>query len=317
MRPESLSIGSTPLRRRRPENHAACLDHAWGAGADIARPERTRARGTDGALHRSKADEPRAFAGTRPAALFEANRRWIQQVAEITCRRNSIWGDDAEDFAALAAMKVVEDDYAVLRQFRGRSTLRTYLATVVVRRFHEWQRERWGRWRHSARAEQLGQAAKSLEALVYRDGYALRQAVEVLRSRGDLEASDGEAARLFAQIPVRTPHHRRAAQAPLDGIACVGETDGAVLDAEREARRRRVIEVLSGALARLDPEDQVLVRGRFGEGRSVADIARTLRCDQAPLYRRSERLCREMRAFMQGEGVTREDVRECLGLEER
>src|SRR5688572_5815354 len=119
MRPESLSAGSTPLRRRRPENPAggaACVDRAWGAGTDVARREWTRARRLSAAAERT---EPAAPADARPAAVFEANRRWIQQVAEITCRRNSVWGDDAEDFAALAAMKVVEDDFAVLRQFQG------------------------------------------------------------------------------------------------------------------------------------------------------------------------------------------------------
>lgn len=252
---------------------------------------------------------------TDPSAVFEAHRLWIQKVAEITCRRNSVWGDDAEDFAAIAVMKVIENDFAVLRQYQEKAELKTYLATVVVRRFYEWTRERWGRWRHSARAEQLGETAKHLEALVYRDGHSLREAVEVLRSRGKLAESDVEVARLFAQIPPRTPHHGKAEQAPLDGIASGSQADGPVLDAEREERCRGVMDVMFRALSRLEPEDQVLVRGRYGEGRSVADLARALRCDQMPLYRRSDRLRNEIRSFMESAGVRAEDVRECLGLE--
>lgn len=249
-------------------------------------------------------------------ALFEAHRMWIQKVAEITCRRNSVWGDDAEDFAAVAAMKVIENDYAVLRQFQGKAELRTYLATVVVRRFYEWTRGRWGRWRHSTRAEQLGETAKHLEALVYRDGYTLREAIEVLRSRGTVAESDAELRRLFARLPLRTPH-RASAHHPLpDGIVSGDEADGPVLDAEREERCKGVMEVLFRALARLEPKDQILVRGRYGEGRSVADVARVLRCEQMPLYRRSERLRNEIRAFMEASGVRGEDVRECLELEE-
>ena len=309
MRPERSSTQAAPLRRRRTELHpgaAASLDRGWGTGADTARRGRRGTRTADPAPSRGMGD------GREPLAVFEAHRAWIQKVAEITCRRNSVWGDDAEDFAALAAMKVVEDDFAVLRQFQGRSSLRTYLATVVVRRFCEWTRERWGRWRHSARAEQLGQTAKHLEALVYRDGHTLREAVEVLRSRGTLAESDGEAARLFAQLPVRGPHPGKAGRALPDGLAASGAADAAVLDAEREQRRARVIELLAAAVSRLPPEDQVLVRGRFGEGRSVAEIARALRCDQAPLYRRSERLCGELRAYMEAAGVTVDEVRDCL-----
>jgi RNA polymerase sigma factor (sigma-70 family) len=296
MRSERSSIQTAPLRRWRHEHTPA---------GPAQRDERERPR------------TPRAPAAEGdPAALFAAHHAWIEKVAGITCRRNGVWGDDAEEFAALAAMKVVEDDFAVLRRFQGRSTLRTYLATVVVRRFCEWRRERWGRWRHSARAEQLGQTAKDLEALVHRDGYTLHQAIEVLRARGTLPGSDGEAARLFARLPPRTPHHGRAARAPSDGLASPGAADAPVLDAEREGRLGRVLEVLVAAMAHLPPEDQVLVRGRFGEGRSVADIARALRCEQAPLYRRSERLRGEIRRAMEAAGVSAGDVRECLALGE-
>jgi RNA polymerase sigma factor (sigma-70 family) len=253
---------------------------------------------------------------TDPRALFEAHRLWIQKVAEITCRRNSVWGDDAEDFAAVAAIKVIENDYAALRQFEGKAQLRTYLATIIVRRFYEWTRERWGRWRHSSRAEQLGETAKHLEALVYRDGYSFREAIEVLRSRGTLAESDAELGRMFALLPVRTPHHARTESARLDGIVSAHETDGPILNAERDERCRGVMEVLFRALSRLEPDDQILVRGRYGEGRSVADVARVLRCEQMPLYRRSERLRGEIRTFMEASGVRGEDVRECLGLEE-
>jgi RNA polymerase sigma factor (sigma-70 family) len=248
--------------------------------------------------------------------LFESHRPWIQKVAEITCRRNSVWGDDAEDFAALAMMKVVENDYAVLRQFQGKAEMKTYLATVVVRRFYEWTRERWGRWRPSVRTEQLGPTARHLEALVYRDGYSFREAIEVLRSRGEITESDGELARVFAQIPARSLHHGKAAQAPTDDLPFDGTADEPMLEAEREERCQGVMEVLFRALSRLEPEDQILVRGRFGEGRSVADLARTMRVEQAPLYRRSDRLRKEIRTFMEGSGVRLDEVRDCLGLDE-
>lgn len=252
-----------------------------------------------------------------PSAVLVAHRRWIEKVAEITCRRNSVWGDDAEDFASLAKMKVMENDYAVLRKFQGKSDVKTYLAAVVVRRFHEYARERWGRWRHSARAEQLGQPAKDLEALVYRDGYTLDQAVELLRTSGKTDAPPAELARLFAQLPQRLPHRESAGPVPLESIPARESADERVAKGEAEARCRKVMEALFRAIARLDPDDQVLVRGRFGEGRSVADLARALGREQAPLYRRSERLCDEVRRYMEEAGVRREDVLDCLALHDR
>lgn len=254
---------------------------------------------------------------TDPGAVLVAYREWIAKVAGITCRRNSVWGDDAEDFASLAVMKVMEDDYAVLRKFRGECDMKTYLATVVVRRFHEYARERWGRWRHSARAEQLGEPAKSLEMLVYRDGYTLAEAVELLRTSGRATLAPAELARLFAQLPRREPRPASAGAAPLESLATPAEAEGHAWFAEASARCRKVMDALFQALGRLEPDDRVLVRGRFGEGRSVADIARMLGVEQAPLYRKSERLRGQLRRLLEEAGVGQEDVAACLSLEER
>ncbi|HEX8361912.1 MAG TPA: sigma-70 family RNA polymerase sigma factor [Longimicrobium sp.] len=251
-----------------------------------------------------------------PGTTLVAYREWIEKVAGITCRRNSVWGDDADDFASLALMKVMENDYAVLRKFRGDCDIKTYLATVVVRRFHEYTRERWGRWRHSARAQQLGEPARTLEALVHRDGYTLREAVEFLHTTGRSTLPVAELTRLFAQLPAREPRPGSAGAEPLESLAAPGEADYRALAADARERCRSVMNALFRALDGLEPDDKVLVRGRFGEGRSVADLARMLGTEQAPLYRKSERLRDQLRRSMEEAGVRKEDVLECLTLDE-
>jgi RNA polymerase sigma factor for flagellar operon FliA len=255
--------------------------------------------------------------GTDPGTTLVTYREWIAKVAGITCRRNSVWGDDAEDFASLALMKVMEDDYAVLRKFRGECDIKTYLATVVVRHFHEYARQQWGRWRHSARAEQLGEPAKTLEAMVHRDGCTLREAIEILHTSGRSTLPSAELTRIFAQLPRREPRPASAGAAPLESLSGASEADASAARAEASTRCRAVMEALSRALGGLAPDDRVLVRGRFGEGRSVADIARMLGTEQAPLYRRSDRLRAQLRRHLEEAGVRREDVAECLSLEER
>src|SRR5688500_13959953 len=113
-----------------------------------------------------------------PAPVFLDYVDWINRVADITCRQHGVWDADAEDVASWMRMKVIEDDYAIILNHRGDSTLKTYLASVVNRQFHEYGRQRWGRWRVSAAAERLGPPAPELETLVHRDGYTLEQAGE-------------------------------------------------------------------------------------------------------------------------------------------
>jgi RNA polymerase sigma factor (sigma-70 family) len=252
-----------------------------------------------------------------PESLFLAHLEWIEKVATSVCRRNSVWGDDAEDFASLAKMKLIEHDYAAFREFRGEAELTTYLTVVVVRLFHEYGRERWGRWRCSAAAERSGQLAKDLETLVYRDGFRLEEAGEKLRTAGKTTASDAELARILAQLKVRPPlRPERADPDLLDRAPADEPADGRVLASEAAARRRAILAALNGALDRLEPEERIIVRMHFADGRKVADVERALGLEPKALYRPIERLRKLLRRYLEEAGVSAADVRELLEGEE-
>lgn len=242
--------------------------------------------------------------------LFLEHLPWIRRVARIACSKHSMWDEEAEDFTSWITLKLMEDDYAAIRRFRGEADLKTYLAVVVTRQFHEYRRERRGRWRPSAAAERMGQLAKDLEALVYREGYTLDQAGRKLRSAGRTEQSDAELARLLARIP----QHRRprpmevSADSVLDGVQGTSHADKELAAAEAEALRDKVMDALHRVRSRLDGESQEIVRMHFAEGRSLADVARALGLAQKPLYRRVEKLRRWLRAELLAEGVQDTDV---------
>jgi RNA polymerase sigma factor (sigma-70 family) len=88
--------------------------------------------------------------------------------------------------------------------------------------------------------------------------------------------------------------------------------DERVTGAERQAQRNQVTDVLDRAMARLSAEDQVIVRMRFVDGRTLADVARALKIEQKPLYRRVNRLRERLRAAMEADGVHDEDVQELI-----
>lgn len=252
-----------------------------------------------------------------PSAVLVHHLPWIERVAAMVCRKHGMSGADAEDFVSLARMKVMEGDYAVLRKFRGECEMNTYLATVVVQRFHEWVRERHGRWRPSTAAQRLGPPAPELEALVYRAGCTLSEAAERLRSAGRTQASDVELARMLAMLPVRSP--LRAEDAGDGALATQATTlraDERVRTAEHDAEREALFAALDRALAGLDPEDALIVRLHFADGRKVADIARGLGLNQRMLYSRVPRLRDQLRAALEEMGVSARDLRALLAGDE-
>jgi RNA polymerase sigma factor (sigma-70 family) len=208
----------------------------------------------------------------------------------------------------------VEDDYAAVRRFRGESEIKTYLASVVVRHFINFDREQRGRWRPSAAAERLGAPAVDLETLVRRDGYTLQQAGEKLRTAGRTTLSDAQLARLLGQLPERAPL-RPEVQEPatgLDGAPGASRADEWVTEAETDSRRAEMLGALGTAMEQLDLEEQLIVQLHFAEGYTLADVARALRLEQKPLYRRVERLRVRLRALLESAGLGGDDVRGLL-----
>jgi RNA polymerase sigma factor for flagellar operon FliA len=252
-----------------------------------------------------------------PEALFLEHVGWIDKVASMICGRYRIWGDEAEEFAASVKIRLMKDDYAAIRRFRGESGFQTYLASVVTRQFHDSMRERLGRWRPSAAAERLGPPAGELEALVHRDGYRLDQAGEKLRTAGRTTLSDHELARLLARLPSRAP--LRPVEVAADAVLLAAEgrsrADEGLAAAEADARRGEVMGALERVLGELDTEDRLIVQMHFGDRTTLADVARVLGVEQKPLYRRVERLRARLQKLLESEGVRRADVRGVLGEE--
>ena len=243
-------------------------------------------------------------------ARFLKHLDWIDRFASRACGSQSLWGADAEDFTAWVRMKLMEDDYAVVRSFVGNSELKTYLATVISRHLVNYVREQRGRWRPSAAAERLGAVAVELERLVRGGGYTLQQAGEKLRTSGRTSLSDAELARLLGQIPERAPL-RPEVQEPAAGLDAPGgsRADERVMNAEAESRRAEMRDVLGRALEQLELEERLIVQMHFAQGHTVADVARALRLEQKPLYRRVDRLRARLRGFLERAGLHRDDVR--------
>ena len=89
-------------------------------------------------------------------------------------------------------------------------------------------------------------------------------------------------------------------------VAASAQADGPILDAEQRARRVALHGAIARAIATLDNEDQMIVRLRFYEGFSVADVARALALAQKPLYTRLTRVLQALSTALTRDGIGRQ-----------
>lgn len=235
--------------------------------------------------------------------IFRANLALVERVIASVCRRAGLRDADAEDFASIAKLALIENDYAILQGYEGRAPLGAFL-TVVVQRLlsREWIRLR-GRWHPSAEAERIGPAAVLLEKLTVRDGRSVDEAIEIVRAVDP--TLDRKGVRDLAErIPNRAPR-LRLVPLPEDGREFVAADAADARAKEGEARRisEHVARVVRETIAALPIQDRMLIRFHFGAEVSIADAARMLGVPQRPLYRKIEVLLRQLRESLEREGL--------------
>lgn len=238
-----------------------------------------------------------------------------EKVVSAVARRRCLSVDEQEDFASWAKLRLVEDGEAILRRFEGRSSLATYLTTVVVNLFRDYRIAKWGKYRPSSAAKRLGTVAVRLEMLLARDGLGFDEAAEMLRRNEGARESTTQLAEIAAQLPVRAPRRFDGEEA-LAQLAAGESADDAALRSAAAVAAGRVETALDEALGTLSPEDRLILKLRLHDGLSVADVARSLGLEQKPLYRRLERLTADLRRQMEARGVRSEDVDAIVEWEE-
>jgi RNA polymerase sigma factor (sigma-70 family) len=244
-----------------------------------------------------------------PERLFLENLALIERIVAATCHRHRLTAEESEDFASILKLKLIADDYVVLRAWAGRSSLAGYLTAVVQHAFLDYRNHLWGRWRPSAEARRLGPRAVRLETQLHRDGQTLAEicARSAPEERGELE-------RLAARLPVRLRRHVDGADGLDHTASPEGSPEALLIEKERESARARVERALADAIDQLPEEDRLVLQLRLYDGVSLVDVSRSLGRDVRQIYRRWEAMMRRLRASLEGVGCDARLV--CLALGE-
>ena len=234
----------------------------------------------------------------------------IDQLVRTIGRRRHLSSPEQDDFAGFVRLRLIADDYAILRKFQHRSALRTYLVVVVERLSLDFWVERWGRWRPSAVADRLGPVAVLLERLVTRDGYTRQEAMEIARTNHAAAESDSQLRDIWEQLPARVKTTEVGEEAAAKVLSHL-TADANIDDAELRKNIERLERTLRSALAAVADQDRVLLALRFDQDLSIAEIS-VLTGDSVPtLHRRLVRTVKDLKRALSAAGF---DPREVAGL---
>jgi RNA polymerase sigma factor (sigma-70 family) len=203
-------------------------------------------------------------------------------------------------------VRLIADDYAVLKKYRGLSSFESYLSGVAAKFAIDHFRKQWGRFRYSAKASSIGPEAEELEQLVYRDGFGLEEAMEAVRTYHP------EWSRQYLQdVWNQLPQRKKPTEVSEEAAAGVAAQETAESSVELGDLRRRVqgLEArLQAALAALPDRSRIMLALRFEGRQPVSRIATIVGLPAPTAQRQIEVALRQLAATLRESGVKPGDL---------
>ena len=147
--------------------------------------------------------------------LFLANLELIDRVIRSVCYKNGLNPSDWDDFASHARLKLINNNYEVLRKFKGPRTgpsLPKYLHITITNMLRDYRNAVSGKWRASAEATRRGKTAILLEQLVWRDGHSFEEAFEMITVNHRITVTRGQLEQLYAALPEKAKRRMEPAE---------------------------------------------------------------------------------------------------------
>lgn len=249
------------------------------------------------------------------ARFFEKSLTQIDAVIRAVCIRHSIYGSEAEEFASTIRLKLIEDDYKKIRDFKGKSSLKTYLYAVISRLFIDELRSRKGRWRPSADAKRLGPVAGKLEELICRDNNTFDEACYTLLSIPSFSSySRDELYEIYLKLPKK--ENRHLAEADPECLSVLSSTDphpDEVLHNKRMDSIERSIEgLIRIILPSLNEEDRLILKMRFDNDLSIAMITEVIGQKRGYVEKRINQILAGFKEGILSSGININDAMEVI-----
>ncbi len=233
-----------------------------------------------------------------PAAILAREPGLIDRVIASLLAVHRLTGRDAEQLASFVRRRIAENDFAIVREHKGESSLLAFLMVIAERLAIEHRDALWARWRDEAAAAGNAEIAATLERLVYEQALPIDEALQ--------------AAGVVDDPPRRSELEALWARRPWGGVRPIldlkwqdlSRRAGGLLEREPTALERH----LSAILSQLAVEEHLMLYQRFAGGLPIEAIASWLRRPSDEVSRQIDGLLDRLGGELAEAGVEATDV---------
>lgn len=220
-----------------------------------------------------------------------------------TIHVDSINRIDPEIFFNEALAHLTADDYKVLRKFKNRCKITTYITTIISRLLIDIKRKHEGRNRAKERAREIGPLREKVHELVFEKGYSVDEAYEYLRAAENITES-------FEDIQMMVEKMRGRQRSGFPQMPVTGNNPERELMIKQKEELTK--KVLDEVLSDLGNEEKLVIRMRFPlsedeEPKDLSEIAQILGITTKAVDSRIRRILAKCKERMLKYGLSFDD----------
>ena len=233
--------------------------------------------------------------------------------------------NDALELSGRVMDTLSENNFQVLRQFKNKSKLTTYLTSIIANQAVDMIRRKKGRNREKERAGEFGDMGLQVYQKTVVQGLSHERAYQELKNDGRPSLSESEFLEIASRISgsARNPGNMPN---PDDNLIRMGSRDsqtGEIISPDnlsnpedtsiRKDREQRMDQLLRDTIDELNGEDKLIIRMRFPvnpdqEAESIDSIAAALGISSKAVYKRISRVLKKCRQHIKKRGLNIHDI---------
>ncbi|MGK5092477.1 sigma-70 family RNA polymerase sigma factor [Deltaproteobacteria bacterium TL4] len=249
---------------------------------------------------------------THPVRFLERHFNDIEKVIKNIASRHHMNQEEVEEFTSEVHVKLVENDYAIIRSFNGKSAFKTYLFTIFGRFFVDFLRSRKGRWRPSRESLKIGPVAVKLEELVYKERHSYEEAYRILIINYQFQINIADFQKLVSTLK-RTPPIRGEEQASVAVSVDDADPEFVFTHSQFQSKMEKLYHLMGIMVQDIEKEEErFILKMRFESGYSITQIALLLGKNRSHINFLLNALLKRFRTEILSSGITLEDAKEVL-----
>lgn len=248
--------------------------------------------------------------------FLEKKYKLIESCIKVISYNKGLKEEEVEEFKSEVMLKLCENDYKILREYKGKSSFKTYIIVVISRIYIDLLRKKIGRWRASKVAEVYGETGRLIEELIYKKGYSISEACKVLSYNYGIKISEEEIEEITKNIYPKENINKVDFKEIKDSIKSADLYPDKEMEVEeREAKRYAIERIIKEEIEKLSDIDKLIIKLKFESNISTNRISKALGISNFLLKKKIKEIMELLKESVIKRGYDEETIKDLLNLE--